>query len=54
MWNEPSFEANPAKSGDAKPRVLASSATPDADATKDPKTAELLEWKLGVWSLGGT
>ena len=48
MWNEPSFEANPAKAGDAKPRVLASSATPDADATKDPKTAELLEWKLGV------
>jgi hypothetical protein len=36
-----STKAHPAKAGAAKPRVLASSATPFADATKDPKTAEL-------------
>jgi hypothetical protein len=32
-------KADPAKAGDAKLRILASSATP-TDATKDPKTAE--------------
>jgi parallel beta-helix repeat protein len=32
--------AHPAKAGVAKPRVLASSATPLSDATKPPKTAE--------------
>jgi hypothetical protein len=35
------IKAHQAKAGAAKPRVLASSATPSADATKDPKTAEL-------------
>jgi hypothetical protein len=34
------IRANPPKGGDAKVRVLASSATP-TDATKDPKTAGL-------------
>ena len=37
----PSIKAHPAKAGAAKPRVLASSATPPPDASKDPKTAEL-------------
>jgi hypothetical protein len=36
-----STKAQPAKAGAAKPRVLASSATLSADATKDPTTAEL-------------
>jgi hypothetical protein len=36
-----STKAQPAKAGAAKPRVLASSATPFIDATKGPTTAEL-------------
>jgi hypothetical protein len=36
-----SIKAQPAKAGAAKPRVLASSATPSIDATKGPTTAEL-------------
>ena len=39
--HHPSTKAHPAKAGAAKPRVLASSATPPTDATKDPTTAEL-------------
>jgi hypothetical protein len=35
------IKAYPAKAGDAKPRVLASSATHSANATKDPKIARL-------------
>jgi len=43
-------KANPAKAGGAKPRVLASSATPQ-DATKDPTIAELPKRWLGVRAL---
>ena len=45
----PSTKAHPAKAGAAKPRVLASSATPHGippDATKDPTTAELPKGRL--------
>jgi hypothetical protein len=49
------IKAHPAKAGVAKPRVLASCATPAyrpaTDATQDPTTAELPTKRLGVFLL---